>query len=61
MSALEQFFSAQQGQFGTFSFVDPVTGVEYTDCSLDQDELEWVAASEMRHTTSLVVRQNGSQ
>src|ERR1700756_3374274 len=34
LQALEDFFTEQQGQFGSFEFVDPKTNETYPDCSL---------------------------
>jgi len=58
LAALEAFFTANQGSYGSFSFVDPWDGVEYPDCSLEQDHFELQLAGEMRGTTSLTVKEN---
>jgi hypothetical protein len=39
MAQIEEFFRAQQGQAGTFSFVDPWTGQEYPACALEDSNL----------------------
>ncbi len=60
LAALEEFFLENQGAFGSFSFMDPWDGVEYTGCSLDADKFEFLLKNEMRGQTSLVVQQNRS-
>jgi len=37
LAALEQFFVAQGGQYGTFSFTDPFDGTVCPSCSFDTD------------------------
>ena len=39
LAAIEEFFLANQGAFGTFAFTDPWDGQVYEDCSLELDEL----------------------
>ncbi|HYM06117.1 MAG TPA: DUF2460 domain-containing protein [Terriglobales bacterium] len=58
LSALEQFFMAQQGRFETFAFVDPWTQATIASCSLDQDSLEFSLSGEALGATSLVVVEN---
>jgi hypothetical protein len=58
LSALEQFFVAQEGRFGTFSFVDPWTQTTFPNCSLDQDTLPYAVQGELRGTAQLVVVEN---
>jgi hypothetical protein len=60
VTAIEEFFAANQGAFGSFSFTDPWDGTEYPDCSLDQDGLEVVLAGEMRAAAALIVVENRS-
>lgn len=60
MSALEEFFRARQGAYGDFSFTDPWEGVEYPNCSFDQDEAGWEFVGEARGGTTLVVKENRS-
>ena len=55
LNSLEQFFVAQEGSFGTFSFVDPWTQATVTNCSLDQDTLQYAVQGELRGTAQLVV------
>jgi Conserved hypothetical protein 2217 (DUF2460) len=56
--SLEQFFMAQEGSFGTFSFVDPWTQTTFTNCSLNQDTLPYAVQGEMQGTASLTVTEN---
>lgn len=58
LNALEQFFMAQEGSFGTFSFVDPWTQTTFTNCSLNQDTLQYAVQGEMQGTASLTVTEN---
>lgn len=58
LRALEQFFMAQEGRFGVFSFVDPWTQAVFNDCSFDQDSLECQLSGEAHGTANLVVVEN---
>jgi hypothetical protein len=58
LNALEQFFLAQEGSYGTFSFVDPWTQTTFPNCSLDQDTFQYAAQGEMQGTASLTVTEN---
>jgi hypothetical protein len=58
LNALEQFFMAEEGRFGTFSFVDPWTQTTFTNCSLNQDTLPYAVQGEMQGTASLTVTEN---
>ena len=60
LAEMELFFVENQGQYGSFVFTDPWDGVEYPDCSLEQDEMAMRMTGEMRGRTSLVVRENKS-
>jgi hypothetical protein len=55
LNALNQFFGAQQGRFGTFSFIDPWTQATIPSCTLEQDSLDYEVAGEMRGSTSLAI------
>jgi hypothetical protein len=57
LSAIEEFFAANQGAFGTFSFTDPWSGQVYENCSLAADGIAMTASGEMRGATSLVVQE----
>ena len=58
LNALEQFLISQGGRFGTFSFVDPWTQTTFSNCSLDQDTLDFALLAETRGTANLVVVEN---
>jgi hypothetical protein len=58
LAAVEEFFVANQGAFGSFTFTDPIDGHVYGDCSLAADSLSAVTAGEMRGTATLTVVQN---
>jgi phage-related protein len=58
LDAMESFFLAEAGGFGTFSFVDPYDGAEYGDCSLEDPEAYFEFAEFHDGRTKLAVRQN---
>lgn len=58
IAAVEEFFLANQGTFGSFSFTDPVDGQVYADCSVEADGLDVSTVDEMRGSTKLTVVQN---
>jgi hypothetical protein len=58
IGGIETFFEDMQGEFGSFSFVDPWDGTEYPDCSFDQDAFSSQALDEMRNQGHLVIRNN---
>jgi hypothetical protein len=58
VAAMEEFFQAQQGQFGSFAFTDPHTGIPYPDCSIREDSMGTDVLGEMRGRTMLVVKEN---
>lgn len=60
MAAIGQFFSENQGEFGSFTFTDPWDGQAYTNCSFSGANLGVTAIAEMHGRTSLAVRQNRS-
>jgi hypothetical protein len=55
---MEGFFLSNEGQFGSFVFVDPWDGASYPNCSLGSDELDLTAVEEMQGQTSLTVVEN---
>jgi hypothetical protein len=57
-AAVEDFFSQNQGAFGSFAFTDPHDGRVYATCSLESDGLEVAALSEMHGSTTLTVVEN---
>ena len=58
IARLAEFFAANEGALGTFTFTDPWDGQVYPNCSLDADTMECAAVEEMSGATSLVVREN---
>lgn len=57
MAHMEDFYVAEQGPFGTFSFTDPWDGTEYAECSFENPD---VLAEYMEYHNGrirLVVRQ----
>ncbi len=55
LAAIEEFFVAGQGAFGSFSFTDPRDGQVYDNCSLAVDDLALLIMGEMRGSTKLTV------
>ena len=55
---MEAFFLAEQGGYGTFSFVDPWDDIEYPDCSLENPDVYFDFTGFHDGRTRLVVRQN---
>src|SRR5579872_7067358 len=58
LHALEQFFTTQEGGFGTFTFVDPWTQTVYLSCSFEQDTLTYQLTDTSQGTLSVVVVEN---
>jgi hypothetical protein len=58
LGSLEQFFLANQGAFGMFSFTDPIDGTVYDNCSLSSDSLALLNVAEMRGSSKLTVIRN---
>ena len=58
LAAIEEFFLASQGAFGSFCFTDPWDGKVHDNCSLAGDGLALVTAAEMRGSTKLTVVRN---
>lgn len=58
LSAIEEFFAAQQGRFGSFSFRDPFDGVVYESCSFDADSLRCHLFDEDSAQSTLIIRTN---
>ena len=57
LAAVEEFFIASQGAFGTFTFVDPWDEQEYENCRMERDELTLQAIADMQGSTTLRVIQ----
>ena len=55
---LEQFFTSEQGRFGSFAFTDPWSGAEYANCSLESDTLDLNFQDAAMGSTALVIREN---
>ena len=58
LAAIEEFFAANQGAYGSFAFADPWDGHVYDDCSLEADDLNVTTVAEMRGMTKLTVVRN---
>jgi phage-related protein len=58
LAAIEEFFLASQGAFGSFSFTDPSDGTVYDNCSVGADTLTLLTVGEMRGSTKLTVVRN---
>jgi hypothetical protein len=58
LAAIEEFFVAQQGRYGSFSFEDPWDSTLYSDCSFEQDEVAIELTGERRGRLRLVIRSN---
>ncbi len=60
LALLEEFFLAQQGRAGAFSFTDPWDGVDYPNCSFEDDDAEFSMADVQSGRTEIAIRQNWS-
>ena len=60
LSALEQFFTSQSGQFSGFAFTDPWTQTGYPACSIDQNTLAYELTEEVRASSGIAVTENGT-
>jgi hypothetical protein len=58
LETLEQFFEAEGGRAGTFSFTDPWDGTVYASCSVASDELALQFQEVARGATQIVVKEN---
>src|SRR5579884_758743 len=58
LSALRQFFRAQNGLTGRFTFIDPVSATAYPNCSFDQQMMSGTLQDVSRSSASLVIRTN---
>src|SRR5436190_23313043 len=58
LAGIEEFFRAVSATFESFAFVDPWDGVEYSNCSLATDALEFAAMGEMRGRATLAGVEN---
>lgn len=55
ITAVESFFTATQGQLGSFQFTDPWDGTVYSNCSVQSGALTLESTAELRGRTSLTV------
>lgn len=58
ITALEQFFTDQQGAFGTFAFTDPWDDQVYPNCSFAAGDLGLTSFGEAQGRLALVVKEN---
>jgi hypothetical protein len=58
LSLLEHFFASQEGRSGSFTFTDPWTQTEYSDCSIDESSLELRFVEDNRGEGRLIVAEN---
>jgi len=58
MAMLENFYTDNQGSFGSFTFTDPWDGQVYSNCSLASDSLGLVSITEMQGGAALKVVEN---
>src|SRR5450755_4372217 len=58
LAAIEEFFLASQGAFGSFTFTDPWDGQVYNNCSVAADELALATLAEMRGGMQLTIVRN---
>ena len=59
LHALREFFRTEGGTSGSFAFVDPFDGTEYTSCSFEVDSMQ-ERLTPNGGTTSVTVVQNRS-
>ncbi len=60
MNGLREFFRIQSGAAGQFRFTDPWDGTQYSNCSLETDQMTETLVDEGRGRTILVIRENRS-
>jgi hypothetical protein len=58
LAEIEEFFTVNQGTFGSFAFADPWDGRVYSDCSLEGDDIGLTTLAEMRGLTKITVVRN---
>jgi hypothetical protein len=58
MAAMERFFAANQGRFGSFAFTDPWDNSQYANCSLAGDGMDLTAVGPLQGNTTLTVVEN---
>jgi hypothetical protein len=60
LQTLQEFFRGIAGPAGDFAFTDPLSGTNYSSCSLASDSMAALLVGEWDGNTSLTVLQNGS-
>ena len=58
MATIDEFFTDNQGAFGSFAFTDPWDGHVYANCSFVNGDLALTSVAEMQGRTVLTVQQN---
>lgn len=58
LNAVREFFRIQDGAAGSFHFVDPWDGTEYSDCSLEMEELVEISMDDSHGRTTVSVKEN---
>src|SRR3981081_2023082 len=58
LHVLREFFRAQSGAAGTFTFTDPWDSTVYLHCSFENDEMTEELLDEVKGTTALTVQEN---
>lgn len=58
LHVLREFFRAQAGAAGTFTFTDPWDNSVHLNCSLESDEMSEELLDELKGKTALTVQEN---
>jgi phage-related protein len=58
LHVLREFFRAQSGAAGTFTFTDPWDSTQYLNCSFENGEMTEELLDEMKGKTALTVQEN---
>jgi hypothetical protein len=58
LATLEEFFVAQAGRAGTFSFTDPWDGIVYANCSFESDGMTADYRGPSDGAASVTVKEN---
>jgi hypothetical protein len=54
---LRQFFSEVEGPAGTFTFVDPLSGTEYSNCRFGHESLEINTSQPGQSRVTIIIRE----
>jgi len=57
---IRDFFRTEDGAAGAFTFTDPWSNADYSNCSIEDDEMVETLADESKGRTSLIVQENRS-